>query len=507
MSKDLIVPANIKDPKDREYFEHLHEIIEKQNKEISVKNQIIRIQDLDFHRDLKDLVGELLALLWDDQFNSIRIIIKKYEGKSKDLIYSGGLGNKSESYAYLDDQIEEQLGEPGILYILDTAKIHSIKFVPGNNFPKTILGISLRETKEYHGLVWFTCENQKVFTKHESDSLFSLIGACSTTINNCVEWDEKSKALSFRSEVLDRVDFPILILTQNAVVFSNVSARQYFNQILDNFNDNQTLLKNIWKLSVDDNKMISINNKDFKVTLIEDDLISSKKVKAAIFSDETLSKKQQDYLSVVLNSISQGLRSTLNLILGSVKMLPLVGEVNDHQKEYIKGIQLKTEESSNAIEDLLEIERIIEGEGLKLESDHLKSLVDVSISLISHLAKQKHINLINKIPNSEEHVNLDKALFNQTLANILEFSVGQTNLNGEIEIGAEKNSHNWKIFIKDTSNGLSQVEVDRLNSLDNLHEVPQTLRLARKIINFHGGTFILQSDLGKGNVYVIEIPS
>ena len=81
-------------------------------------------------------------------------------------------------------------------------------------------------------------------------------------------------------------------------------------------------------------------------------------------------------------------------------MLPLVGEVNDHQKDYIKGIQSKAEESLNAIEDLLEIERIIEGEGLKLESEQLKSIVDNSISLVSHLAKQKHISLINMIPNS-----------------------------------------------------------------------------------------------------------
>ena len=198
MNKDIIVPENIKDPKYREYFEHLHEIIDKQNKEISVKSQLFQIQNLNFHRELADLVGELLALLWNDQFNSIRIIIKEYEGQTGELIFSGGIGNKNDSYAYLDVQVEEQLGEPGIFYILDTSKIHSIKFVPGNNFPKTILGISLGEAKETQGFVWFACEDQKNFTKHESDSLFSLIGACLCNDQELhrMEWKNKITFIS-----------------------------------------------------------------------------------------------------------------------------------------------------------------------------------------------------------------------------------------------------------------------------------------------------------------------
>jgi signal transduction histidine kinase len=260
-------------------------------------------------------------------------------------------------------------------------------------------------------------------------------------------------------------------------------------------------------LSGENTESILINNRNYVITLIEDDLITSEKVKAAIIIDVTKLKKQQEYLSVVLDSISQGLRSTLNLILGSIKMLPLVGEVNDHQKEYIKGAQLKAEESLNAIEDLFEIERIIEGEGLRLENELLKGIVDLSISLVSHLAKQKHITLMNSIPSSEVSINLDKALFTQMLANTFEYAIGQTNLNGEITIGASKDLHSCKILIKDNSNGFSQVEVDRLNSIDHIHELPQTLRLARKIIIFHGGTFILQSDLGKGNTYAIELPN
>jgi len=506
MTKDLMIPENIKDPKYREYFDHLHEIIDKQNKEIFVKNQLFQILNLNFAQGLDSLAGELLVLLWNDQFNSIRIIIKNHEGQKGELLYSGGIGDKNDSYSYLDDQIEDQLGEPGILYIPDTSKIHSIKFVPGVDFPKTILGISLGHEKENHGFVWFACVNQKNFTKHESDTLLSLIKACSAAIQNCVEWNEKTKALFFRSEVLDQVDYPILIFNQNEVIFSNLSAKKSFNQILDNFAERQLLLKNFWKLPFEKISSVKLNNRDFKVSLIEGDHTSSKKIQAAIFIDETFLKKQQSYLSLILNSISQGLRSALNLILGSIKMLPLVGEINEHQKDFIKAVQLKAEESLNVIDDLLEIERLIKGDGLKLNNELLKSLVDISISMVGHIAKQKQISLINVIPDSDVSYYLDKVLFTQILANIFEFAIGQTNINGEITIKAEKDSHGLRILIIDNSNGLSKVEVERLNSSERLNEIPPTLRLARKISEFHCATLILQSDLGKGNTYIVQMP-
>ncbi len=505
MNKKIIVPTDIRDTKNREYLEHLHEIIERQSNEISAKNQLLQIQNLNIHQDLDVVVHELLGLLWGDQFNCIRIIIKIPDDQFGDALYSKGKGNKSDSYAYLDNQIEEQLGNPGVLYISDTSKIHSIKFLPGYDFPKTILGISFGEEKEKNGLVWFACENQKYFSKHESDTLISLVRASSKIIKDCIEWNERNITLNLRNEILDQVNFPIFILSKK-IIYSNQEAKNKFRLIFEDHSKSQELINTIWKLSEGGEKHISINNSEYLVKLIDSNYFSPEKVKAVIFSDETLIKNQRNYLKVVVNSISQSLRSTLNLIQGSVKMLPLVGEVNEHQKDYLNAIHSKTTDSINVIEDLLEIERIIADDGLKLASESLNHIINNSILLVSYLAKQKHITLINKTPDSAVMVNLDKTLFSQMLACVFEFAISQTQLNGEISVETEKNNNIWNILIKDKSSGLSQVEVDRLNSRDQINEIPQTLRLARKIIDFHKGTFLLKSDLGKGNIYLIKIP-
>ncbi len=196
----------------------------------------------------------------------------------------------------------------------------------------------------------------------------------------------------------------------------------------------------------------------------------------------------------------------MNLVLGSIKMLPLVGEVNSSQQNYLDKIQQETEYSLDIVEELLDINRIIITNGLKIKTISINNLIKNSIALIGHFAKQKRIEIINKYSKFDELINVDEVLFTQAIANILEFSIGQTALGGEVEISAENQLERFVLRIKDNSRGLSQVEVDRLNSFERLHEVPKNLILVRSIINFHRGTLEIQSDLGRGTTYIMEIP-
>jgi len=355
-------------------------------------------------------------------------------------------------------------------------------------------------------LIWFACDQQKNFTKFESDSLVTLVEACITVIQQCIEWNKITFNLSFRNEILNLVNFPIFILTKNAVIFSNLAAEQVLKKNLVEKKENKDLIRKIWELKIGENGFIKLHNRDYQIVFIESIQNYREPFRAAILLDDTISQLQKEYISLVIDSLSQGLRAPLNLILGSIKMLPLVGDVNDNQKNYLDSIQIKTNESLVIIEELLDLKRVMKNNGLKIQSIDVKSLIDISISLVIHLAKQKRIAIINKSSNSNELINVDKVLFTQALANILEFAVSQTVLGGEVDCYFDIQIEKCQLTINDRSNGLSQVEVDKLNSYENLHDMPSGLLLVRSIINFHGGTFKIQSDLGKGNTYILEIP-
>ena len=506
MNKESFNLEQIKTSKYGEYFVHLQNIIEKQDMELLINKKVIQILSHSHRKDFKQLLTELLAYFKNDNYSSVRIVIKNKNMHFGDIFIAEGIGINCGEYAYLDEQVEGQLGKPGILYISDTTRIHSIKFVSGNQFPKTILGITLGNGTDKLGMIWFACEDQKNFTKFESDSLVALVEACTSVIQQCIEWNENYINLSFRNEILDLVYFPVFILFRNDVMFSNLAVKQILKTTLERINEKEDFIKKIWDLKTEKDNIISLNDQDYQIKFVDSIQNFRESFRAVILMDDTLAQQQKDYISLVIDSISQGLRSPLNLILGSIKMLPLVGDVNDHQKNYLNSIQHKTEDSLAIVEELLDLKRVIKNNGLRIQEIDVKSLIDISSALVSHLANQKRISILNKTSNLDELIKVDKVLFTQALANIFEYAIGQTELGGEIGFIAENQAKKWCITIKDSGNGLSQVEVDRLNSYEILHEIPSGLLLVRSIISFHGGTFKIQSSLGKGNSYIIETP-
>lgn len=506
MDKDEFNLAQIKASKYGEYFAHLQNITEKQDRDLLINKKVIQILTHDYRKNLNQLLSELLKYFKNDHFSSIRIVVKNQKLNDGESISAEGIGIKCGDYAYLDEQVEDQLGKPGLLYISDTTRIHSIKFISGNKFPRTVLGISLKSETEKSGFIWFACEEQKNFTKFESDSLVSLVKACASVIFQCVEWNEINENLSFQNKVFDLILFPVFIFSRNAVIFSNSAAKQIIEKTLKKINQKEEFIKKIWDFKTEKNDIISINERDYKIRFIDTIQKFPGPLRAVVLMDDTSFQQQKNYLTLVLDSLSQGLRSPLNLILGSVKMLPLVGDVNDHQKKYINSIQQKTEDSLAIIEELFDLERVIKNNGFRIQEIDIKSLVDISSALVGHLSNQKRISIINKSPNSDELIKVDKILFTQMLANIFEYAIGQTGLGGEIGFTSENKAEKWRITIDDSGNGLSQVEVDNLNSNENLHRIPSSLLLVRSIVSFHGGTFKIQSDFGKGNTYIIEIP-
>ncbi len=243
MNKDILVSEKIKDLKLREYFNRLHETIERQNKEIHRDKIIIQILRINYRQDIKQFLKELLFLFGEEQYNSIRIIIKNQNLLFRNNTVKVGIGENYEAYAYLDEQVGNLLGKPGIMYIDDTTKIHSIKFSPGKQFPKTILGVSLGKDTNNLGLIWFACENQRDFSKVESDLLIAQVEACTLAIQNCMDWEENLFYHSVRDEIANLLSIPVFILSRDKIIFSNHFAQQTLNKRFDKNNGAEEFLK------------------------------------------------------------------------------------------------------------------------------------------------------------------------------------------------------------------------------------------------------------------------
>lgn len=506
VNKNPLIPEQIKTSKYAEYFSHLQEITEKQDRELTFSRILIQILEHDHHKKIQQILKELLVFFKNEAYSSIRIIINKNTSYGIDNQIKEGIGPKSDDYEYLDNQVQESLGKSGILYISDTSKIHSIKFKEGFQFPKTILGFTLNSSVEKTEFIWFACEEKKDFSKVESDMLASTIEACSKVIANCIEWNFINSEKNTFRYVLDAVNLPIFLMLREKIIFSNLISQNIFKEYLDASMPMEKLIGQIQNVEAGNQKSITLNQRNFHINIIEVGQEFRGSLKAVVFMDETILEKQRDYISLIIETICQSLKLPLNLILGTVKMLPLVGELNEHQKKYISDIKDKTDDSLLITKELLDLERIIKNNGLNISGNKVKNIVDHAAKLVTHLAKQKQIKIELQQSTITEMIWVDRTLFTQLITNVLEFAISKTSLGGIININFTSQKENWRITINDCSNGLPQVDLDKYNTFERLSEIPPGLLLVRSIIKFHGGIFNIQSEPGKGNTYIVEVP-
>jgi signal transduction histidine kinase len=506
MNPKLFDPEKFNKSKNGNQSKLSTDINEKQDKVIQNNHQIIQILEIDFYTDVKKILKELLGCFKNDQFSSIRIILDNPKLISGNNIIAEGIGEQNNLYAYLDAQIGSQIGNSGILYISDTLKIHTIKFSEGNQFPKTILGIAIETKQNKLGYIWFASYVQKVFTKIEADALIRQAEACGYVIQNCLLWNENNFITEYLYDALNLVNLPLLVISKNTIIFSNQNANNILRSELEDNILKEKLVKKIWNFNEKHDNQLVIDNQNYQVNFCESARELQEKYRTVLLIDKTISQRQKNYTSLVFNSINQSLRSPLNIVLGSVKMIPLIGETNKQQKEYLSTIEKRTNDSIVLVEELLDLDRLLINDGLRVQKNDVRTLIAQSSELIEHLLKQKRISINCDDIDPELLIDADKSLFTQALINILEYAIGQTRLGEILNIYANSEEGNLEIQIVDKSSGLAKIDVDKLNSFENIYEIPSNLLLARRIIEFHMGTFTIQSEQGKGNTYIIKIP-
>ena len=493
---------DIKNSRFGEYFDHLQGSLEKQTKEISLYQKNQRIFDLECrNNNLPEYLENLLKEFPRDEFSCIRIIIDKLHSKPlKSGRMAAGVGPRSAQYEYLDDQIITLLGNVEKIFISDTSKNHAVKFSPGKIFPKTILGMNLKSHDNPIGIIWFASDEIIRFSKDETNSLNFITATASKAINKTLDiFLYKQK-----EELMELVNYmspiPLLILEENEIILANQSATD-----LISISESNNMVKFGEKLRAAINgndQKIKLGEKDFRIN-VRFHQSNSKQINPIVYLiDENEIIKKRDFLKIIMQTIALDFNSPLNNILGYSKMIPVVGQINEHQAEYINKISQNTRNCLGVINDLLEIERLSEENPLVISECRVDEILETFNSLVSHLVRQKRISLQTEINQKEYLIRVDRVLFIHALFIMMEYILENLSFGNSIVISDDHKNNFWKIIISDNGKGISDVELERMNQPEVESSIDPRIRLAKKILAFHGGRFYIEGELGKGTRYI-----
>ncbi len=227
-----------------------------------------------------------------------------------------------------------------------------------------------------------------------------------------------------------------------------------------------------------------------------------------------LDQLKSDFLA----TMSHELRSPLTSIIGYSDMLlsGMTGEVSDKQKGFLRSILNSSETLLTLINDILDLTKIEAGKlELNLEPVELRSVLISVLSVVKPRAKTKSIQISTFLPTDLPPLEADPAKLGQILLNLLTNAIKYTHERGKVGIEARATPGGLvEIRVTDTGIGVSSDDLprifDRFTQIDSSSTRNQGgtglgLAITRNLIELHGGTIRVQSQLGKGSSFIFTI--
>ena len=228
---------------------------------------------------------------------------------------------------------------------------------------------------------------------------------------------------------------------------------------------------------------------------------------------DRLESVRQEFLS----NISHELRTPLTSILAFVETLE-DGAIDDegNNRHFLGVIRRNAERMHSLIADILELSLIESGNvTIDVREVKLRAATQDVLTELSAKAKEREVELVNDVPECAV-VLADSVRLEQMLTNLIDNAIKFNRHGGRVTVASEAIDEMDVIVVADTGEGIlpehSQRIFERFYRADRARsrEIGGTglgLAIVKHLAKLHGGEVTVNSVLGSGTTFRIELPS
>jgi signal transduction histidine kinase len=222
-----------------------------------------------------------------------------------------------------------------------------------------------------------------------------------------------------------------------------------------------------------------------------------------------------------LSNISHELRTPLNSIIGFTDLLltqELGPALSDQQRDFLETVARNGRHLLELINELLDLQRIAAGRmELKPEAVDLAALLAETTGSV-HAQVQKHHHALVVTPLAADlRVQADRGRVRQVLLNLLSNAIKFTPDGGRITVAAGPVNGGSAVRIAVTDTGIGIAVEDQPKLFQEFSQLDASasrkyegtglgLALSRRLIELHGGTIGVESQMGKGSTFWFTLP-
>jgi signal transduction histidine kinase/HAMP domain-containing protein len=228
---------------------------------------------------------------------------------------------------------------------------------------------------------------------------------------------------------------------------------------------------------------------------------------------ETANRHKSQFLA----NVSHELRTPLNSIIGFTRIVlrRSEGKLEPLQKENLQKVLISSDHLLNLINELLDLAKIEAGRMEAFaETFKLDEVVRMATTTVEPLLKNGRVKLVTDIAADIPLLKTDRDKLKQSVINLLSNAVKFTE-QGEIKVAAWRDNGALKLTVSDTGIGMSQEALRYIFDEFRQADMSSTrkyggtglgLAIVKKFINLMGGEIIVESEVGKGSIFMITLP-
>lgn len=259
---------------------------------------------------------------------------------------------------------------------------------------------------------------------------------------------------------------------------------------------------------------IHIEKDRFFVGLFRDITLRKQDEAALVVAREEADRANQAK-SEFLSSMSHELRTPMNAILGFGQLMESEETLSDEQQDNVKEILKAGQHLLTLINEVLDLAKIESGRvDLSLEAVGVRPVIEECLSLVAEQAKRRTIRLSQEAV-AAVAVRADRTRLKQVLLNLLSNAIKYNRDGGSVQIDTQPTGEGrLRIRVRDSGAGIAPDRLEELfqpfNRLDAENsEIEGTgigLTITRRIVEMMGGAVDVESEVGIGSTFWIELP-
>lgn len=232
---------------------------------------------------------------------------------------------------------------------------------------------------------------------------------------------------------------------------------------------------------------------------------------------DELEKTDQLRRELVAN-ISHDLRTPLTSLRGFLETMALKHSSlsPEERRTYLEGAIRQTDRLSRLVADLFELARLESGtQEMEVETLALAELAQDAVQQFRLQADERGIDLQVEVPGGPATVEGDMSLLARVLDNLLDNGLRFTSGGGQVTLGLRESPLWVSVEVRDTGCGIAPEDLpyvfDRFfgrkqRDVESDH-AGLGLAITKRIVELHGGTIEVASQLGQGTTFSVTLPA